>query len=285
MTLNPALAKTTAEVFGEVLKHFREAAGLTQEQLSAQVFCSRALIARIEAGTRFPKEDFAKQCDDLLATGGALHRLWRRIDWSQEVKYPDWFNRLLSMEAKAVSFQTYETQVIPGLLQTEEYVRALFSQASGTDAASTEYRVQVRLGRQRRFLGSEEALLVAVLDESCIRNVVESSEVMYGQCAHLLAAGKRPNIRIQVAPAHLGHLVRPKAPMCIIRLPDGHEWVYSESLDHGHFCDEPDVLTRHSRTYDVLRADALSAEESAELISEAMEGYRHHDRSMAQEQL
>ncbi|MCC3770129.1 helix-turn-helix transcriptional regulator [Streptomyces sp. UNOC14_S4] len=279
-------ALTNAFVFGMLLKHFREAAGLRQEDLALGVPCDRSLIARVEAGTRTPRENLVKRCDDLLPTEGALYRLWVEIDWtSQEVEYPDWFNRRVEMEAEAVSLRAYQTQVMPGLLQTEEYVHALFSRGSKEDPALTDYRVRVRLGRQRRFLDAEDALLVAVLDESCIRNVVGSSAVMHRQCAHLLSVGQRPNIRIQVAPSHMGHLVRPRTSMCIIKLPDGHEWAYSESVNRGHFCDEPDVLAQLSRTYDVLRADVPSAEESAELIREAMEGFRQHDKAMAQEQL
>jgi hypothetical protein len=70
--------------------------------------------------------------------------------------------------------------------------------------------------------------------------------------------------------------------MSLITLPDGHKWVYSESLDRGHFNDDPAVYARHSQTYDVLRADAPSARESAALISDVMEGYEHHGQARAE---
>ncbi|MEU9500211.1 helix-turn-helix transcriptional regulator [Streptomyces sp. NPDC048196] len=264
-------AATTAVVFGELLKHHREAAGLTQAALARKIPCDRSHVAHIEAGTRVPPDTFAKQCDELLGTGGMLLRLWGRIDWYPEVQHPDWFERRAQMDAEAVAVRAYQTQVMPGLLQTEEYARAMFSPIARGD--EVEELVRARLSRQQRFLASDGPLYVVVLDESCLRNVVGSAAIMYGQCAHLLEVGQRANIRIQVAPAALSRLVRPKTSMSLITLPGGDQWVYSESLDRGHLNDDPALYVRHSQTYDLLRADALSARESAALITEAMEGY------------
>ncbi|RLU90515.1 transcriptional regulator [Streptomyces griseocarneus] len=279
--------RTNAFVFGMLLKHFREVAGLTQEELGKQAHCDRSLIARIEAGTRSPREDLVKRCDALLPTEGALHRLWVEIDWSsQEVEYPDWFDRRVEMEAECTSLHAYSSEVVPGLLQTEDYVRAMFScPPDATDPATVEERVRARLSRQHRFLATTDPLLMVVLAESCIRNVVQSHEVMHRQCAHLLTVGKRPNIRIQVAPARASNLVRPKNSMSIIRLPNRAEWIYTESLEHGHFSDEPHIVRKYTRAYDFLRADCLSVSDSAELISEAMEGYRRDEQLLDQEQL
>ncbi|MFI1737872.1 Scr1 family TA system antitoxin-like transcriptional regulator [Streptomyces sioyaensis] len=267
-------------MFGEVLRHFREAAGFTQERLSKEIPCDRSQVARVEAGTRVPQETFAKQCDDILGTGGVLLRLWGRIDWYPEVQHPDWFERRAEMDAVAVAVRQYQAQVMPGLLQSEEYAWGLFSDLASSERA--EERVRARLSRQGRFLRDDGPLYVAVLDESCLRNVVGSAAVMRGQCAHLLAMGRRPNIRIQVAPAHRPELIRPKTSMTLITLPKGEQWVYSESLDRGHFNDDPAVFSRHSRTYDVLRADALSAPESAALIGDFMEGYGDHGQAPAE---
>ncbi|MGW1830830.1 helix-turn-helix domain-containing protein [Streptomyces tubercidicus] len=282
-------AANTAAVFGEVLKHFRELAGFTQQALSKKIPCDRSHVARIEAGTRVPQDMFAKQCDELLGTGGVLLRLWGRIDWYPEVQHPDWFERRAEMDATAVALREYQAQVMPGLLQSEEYAWGLFSDLASSDKA--DERVRARLSRQGRFLADGGPLYVAVLDESCLRNVVGSAAVMRGQCAHLLAVGQRPNIRIQVAPAHRPELIRPKTSMSLITLPKAERWVYSESLDRGHFNDDPAVFERHSHTYDVLRADALSASESAALIGDFMERYGDHGQApaehsdMGQEQL
>ncbi|MEX2969324.1 Scr1 family TA system antitoxin-like transcriptional regulator [Streptomyces sp. C184] len=267
-------------MFGEVLRHFREAAGYTQEELANKIPCDRSQVARVEAGTRVPQETFAKQCDELLATGGVLLRLWGRIDWYPEVQHPDWFERRAEMDAEAVALRAYQEQLMPGLLQTPDYARVLFSRRS-TDSDEVESRVRARLSRQPRFLAEGGPLYVAVLDESCLRNAVGSPDIMRDQCAHLLSVGQRSNIRIQVAPTGLFGLVRPVCSVSLIELAD-ERWVYSESLDRGHFNNDPAVYVRHSQTYDVLRADALSAHESAALISDVMEGYEQHGQARTQ---
>ena len=281
---------STAGVFGEVLKHFREAALLSQEGLASQIPCDRSHVARVESGTRVPQDTFAKKCDELLGTGGVLMRLWNRIDWYPEVEHPDWFDRRARMDAEAVAVRAYQTQVIPGLLQTPGYATALFSRRLAK-AEEVEERVMARLSRQQRFLAEGGPFYLVVLDESCLRHVVGGPEAMRDQCAHLLTVGRLPNIRIQIAPSGRSDIDRPDTSLSLIDLPDGHHWVYSESLDRGHFNDDPAVFTHHMRTYDVLRADALSAPQSAALISDVMKGYEHHDqprserRDLDQEQL
>ncbi|WP_442802373.1 Scr1 family TA system antitoxin-like transcriptional regulator [Streptomyces sp. CMB-StM0423] len=115
--------------------------------------------------------------------------------------------------------------------------------------------------------------------------MIGGPEIMQGQCAHLPDAGQRTNIRIQIVPSCSPGMRRPATSMSLINLPEGQDWVYSESLEHGHLTDDPKVYARHSQTCDVLRADSLSAPESAALIGEFMEGYRHHGHRVAQEQL
>ncbi|MGV9276438.1 helix-turn-helix domain-containing protein [Streptomyces griseosporeus] len=267
----------SAEIFGELLRHYREAAFLTQEALAKAIPCDRSLVARVESATRVPQEPFAKKADEVLGTGGVLHRLWGRIDWYPQVEHPDWFERRARMDAEAVAVRAYQTQVIPGLLQTQDYATALFSRRI-VKAVEVEERVRARLSRQQRFYADGGPFYLVVLDEACLRHMVGSPAVMRAQCEHLLSVGRLPNIRIQVAPLGRPEIDRPDTSLSLITLPDGHQWVYSESLDRGHFSDDPAVFTHHSRTYDVLRADALSAPESAALISDVMEGYEHHEQ-------
>jgi transcriptional regulator with XRE-family HTH domain len=280
--MSEMVGASSAEVFGEVLKHLREAAGLTQAELGRQIPCDRSLLARIETATRVPKEALVMRCDELLDTGGLLMRIWKQVDWYAEVERPDWFTRRVEMEKGAVSIQTYQSDVVTGLLQTPDYAQALFSTFPTT--AEIDDRVRARMDRQRRFLSPNGPVFIAVLDESCIRNVVGSHRIMRAQCAHLLAVGQQANIRVQIAPAHIPNLMRPPTSMSIIRLPDGHEWIYTESLRRGHFYDDPEVVARHSQEYALLKADALSANESAALISEVMEGYGD-EGSLGQKQL
>ncbi|MGW1276152.1 helix-turn-helix domain-containing protein [Streptomyces tsukubensis] len=267
---NSGATATSAALFGELLRHHRERANLSQEQLAARIPCDRSLVTRVEAGTRVPQLPFVTRCDELLGADGMLVSLWSRVNWYPHVDHPDWFRRRAEMEAEATALREFQTQEVPGLLQTPGYAHALFSQVLNETAA--QERVAARMSRQQRFLAPDGPLLIVVLDESALRNLVGDAAVMRGQCAHLLAMGRRPNIRIHVAPAG-ARLVRPANSLSLITLPDGHQWVYSESLDRGHFDSDPSIYARHVRTYDVLRADALSAHESAAFISDFAEGY------------
>jgi DNA-binding XRE family transcriptional regulator len=271
-------ASTTAALFGEVLKHHREAAGLTQDALAREIPCDRSHVARVESGKRVPQDTFAHRCDELLGTGGMLLRLWGKVDWYPNVEHPDWFERRVRMEAEAVTIRSYQTSVMPGLLQTEEYMRALF-RLNIPDVQEVEERVAARLSRQPRFRAPDGPLLIVVLDENCLRHVVGSAAIMRDQCAVLLDAARRPNVRIQVAPLTDPTLNRPSTSMSLLRTPDGHDWLYSESLLRGHFSDDPALLARYERTYDVLRADALSARDSIALIRDVMEGYEGHEQA------
>ncbi|MEU4653227.1 helix-turn-helix transcriptional regulator [Streptomyces sp. NPDC023723] len=275
-----ASGASTAAVFGEVLRHFREAAGLTQTELARRIPCDRSHVARVEAGTRVPQDTFARTCDALLGTGGVLLKLWGRIDWYPQVEHPDWFRRRAEMDAVAVSLREYQERLIPGLLQTERYATALFARVA--DGEELRERVRARLSRQQRFLSEGGPSYFAVLDESCLRNVVGDAEVMRDQCAALLEAGHRANIRVQVAPARYARLLRPNVSMSLIELPGGERWVYSESLDRGHFSCDPAVYAQHAHTYDVLRADVMSASESSAFIGDALEGYGHHGQPRSQ---
>ncbi|MBC3983573.1 helix-turn-helix domain-containing protein [Streptomyces sp. AC536] len=282
---------TSSELFGALLRHFRIRAGLTQDQLAGVLPVDRSLVGHFEAGTRTPDRKHVEVFDALLGADGLLLEMWEKIDWAAaQPKHPDWFKRRAEMDAELTVLREYQSQVMPGLLQTEPYARALFQQKS-LSGDEVEQLVRARLSRQERFLDPDGPLLICVIDESALRTVVGGPRVMRDQCAHLLAVGRQPNIRVQVAPAEGAHLMRPNTPMSLITLPSGRDWLYSESLDRGHFSSHPAVIAKHARDYDVLRADALSADESAALIRDVMEGYGQHEHprtqrgDVAQEQL
>lgn len=284
-------AETTAAVFGQVLKHCREVAGLTQAELAELVLCDRSVITKVERGSHVPREDFAASCDRELKTNGLLETLWDRINWyPPSTEHPDWFRRRAAMDAVAVSVREYQSGVIPGLLQSEDYARTLFRRAAtGSESLEkVEERVHARLSRQVRFLAPGGPLLSVILDESALRRSIGGPAVMRGQLEHLLNVGALPNVRIQVA-TFADELVTPNTPISLIVLPDGHRWLYSESAERGHLVEDPAVFSRHERTYDLLRADSLSARDSAALIRAAMEGNDHDNsrserRPLAQEQ-
>ncbi|AXI77938.1 helix-turn-helix domain-containing protein [Peterkaempfera bronchialis] len=286
----PGSTNSPAILFGAELRHAREAMSYSQGDLANLLHVDRSLVCRIEAGERVPQRHFVEGCDRALNTSGRIKRIWSQVDWYAEIEHPDWFQRYADMEAQAVAVRQFQLARISGLLQTEDYARAMFCGGlSEWDEARIDELVAARMSRQRRFLTGGAPLLIVVLDESAIRCHVGNPEVMRGQLDHLLTLAQRPNVVLQVAPFDRYDLRRPDASMTLLTLPDGHDWVYSESLDRGHFVDNPEVIADYARTYDLLRAGALSPRETVAFITSAREGYDHDaagapSGSVAQEQ-
>ncbi|WP_195910991.1 Scr1 family TA system antitoxin-like transcriptional regulator [Streptomyces kaniharaensis] len=270
---NPNLRSSAASVFGAVLRRLRESKGVSQGQLAILIPCSRPHISRIEAGTRNPQEDFVLAADRLLETGGQLMDLWKEIDWYARVEHPDWFRRYAGYEDKASTIGEFQVAHISGLLQTEAYARVLLG--SGDAAGNPELieeRVASRLARQHRITAPDGPLFMVVHSEAAIRLLIGGPEVMYEQLGHLLAVGRLPNVVIQIAPFSLGERVPFDTIVSLITSPDGRTRVYSESLDQGHFIEDPREVQRKQRAYDLLQAEALSPRESADLIRSVREG-------------
>ncbi|WEV27702.1 helix-turn-helix transcriptional regulator [Streptomyces sp. 71268] len=266
---------TAAQLFGRFIKHARERAGRTQAELGAVAHLDRSMVARIESGERVPDRRQVAAWEDLLETGDVMLDLWRDVDWYPTTTRNDWFERRARMDREATALRVYQSQNIPGLMQTESYVHALYAPVLRSPD-ELKRTVEARLSRQDRFLapGPESPLLSAILDENTLRTVVGSQQVMAEQCSHLLELTELPNFVIQVVPANSPLVVRPSAPLTIISMPNGRDWVYSESIDYGHFVNDPARVRNLTRAYTRLAADALSTAESAQFIRNVMEGYQ-----------
>ncbi|MEV7024414.1 DUF397 domain-containing protein [Kitasatospora sp. NPDC093558] len=225
--------------------------------------------SKFERLSRQPPRDYAERCDKLFKTGKLLVEAWDAVDWASMPSSPDRFQFFTDLEARADQVREYDTARISGLLQTPAYARALhrFVQPDAT-AEKIELDVKARMSRQTRFLAPQGPFLIAVLDEAVIRQHVGGRVVMQYQLQHLLDVPKRhPNIVIQVAPFELGERTGVAGGFTLLELPDGERWAYSESMSRGHAVSDPATIGKQIRAYDQLRADALSATESARLIA------------------
>ncbi|MEU3567538.1 helix-turn-helix transcriptional regulator [Kitasatospora sp. NPDC036755] len=280
-----------AEMFGEALRFARERAGYTQEELGKLMHLDRTVITRFEGGRRPVDRETAAKLDDLLAMGGMLVRLWERVDWQADIESQDWFEKFMELEEEALAIRVLQYNRINGLLQCEEYVRAMISTGKArNDPKRYAELVDTRLSRQGRFLVPDGPTLMVVLDESAIRTVIGGPGVMRRQMEHLLAVTERSNIVIEVAPFGRPMATTPSTSMVLMLMPDGKEWVYSESLYRGHFSDAPAVVEESRRDFDVVRTGVLSPGDTRALIADAMEEYRFaerrsHEGHLAQEQL
>jgi len=253
------------DYYGYELKRVREGAGLTQKGLGSLVFCTGSLIGQIENAAKVPQRDFSERLDAALGTDGAFSRLVGLVLRSQ---LPSWFQPYAEMEAKATYISTYQCQLIYGLLQTEEYARAVIG-VEHTDRL--EELVAARLDRQRILQRDDPPVLWVVLDEAALYRQIGSREVMRNQLAHLLGMFGRPWLDIQVLPFSAGQHTGMMGSFNLLRFDNDPDLHYCESYDQGHMTPNPEVIKERSVGYARLQASALSPGDSAALIARVME--------------
>lgn len=260
------------DFFGAEVRRWRTAAGLSQEQLGQRVGYSGAQVGKVETGERAPSQEFAQHCDQALPGAGGLflriYHLARRWDGG----YPSWFVEWVQAEGRAITLHTWEPLLIPGLVQTPEYARALFQawRSARTDA-ELDQLVSARIERQLIFERPNPPSLWAVIDEGVLTRCVGSPQTMRDQLAHLLDVSDRLRITIQVVPAGTGAHAGLLGAFAIAGFGDAPGLVYLESPDQGQTTQRSSVVVKVSETFDTLRAEALPRGASRDLIRKVAE--------------
>jgi hypothetical protein len=181
---------------------------------------------------------------------------------------PSWFQQVAELQARAVEICSFEAQMIPGLLQTEEYARAVL----GTlDQAKLDDRTAVRIARQRIFEKEQPPVFWAILSEAALYLEIGGRKTMRNQLARLLAHEDNPRINIQILPHSTGAHAGLTGSYDLYRFPSDPPIVYTEGYGSGHPTANPDTVKDCSLRYDHLQAAALSLRDSAELIRRVME--------------
>jgi transcriptional regulator with XRE-family HTH domain len=260
------------DFFGAEVRRWRTAAGLSQEQLGQRVGYSGAQVGKVETGERAPSQEFAQHCDQALPGAGGLflriYHLARRWDGG----YPSWFVEWVQAEGRAITLHTWEPLLIPGLVQTPEYARALFQawRSARTDA-ELDQLVSARIERQLIFERPNPPSLWAVIDEGVLTRCVGSPQTMRDQLAHLLDVSDRLRITVQVVPAGAGAHAGLLGAFAIAGFGDAPGLVYLESPDQGQTTQRSSVVVKVSETFDTLRAEALPRGASRDLIRKVAE--------------
>ena len=182
-------AGTPSGVFGAELRFYRIRAGLSQKDLAARATVSHDVISKIETGERPPAEDFPPRLDAVpeLDTRGALTRLWDHPKKGQRQRLSGWFQQWADIEAQATVLRWYEPLVVPGLLQTEEYARAILSARPDGNLDDLDEQVAARLARQAILDRTGAPQLGCILDEGVLHRAIGGSKVMRS----LTAGGRR----------------------------------------------------------------------------------------------
>ncbi|MEV6113526.1 helix-turn-helix transcriptional regulator [Streptomyces sp. NPDC052109] len=268
-------AASPLDYFGYELRRKREAAGLTQKELGAIVFCTGSLVGQIETAMKVPTREFAERVDAALVTEGFFSRLVGLVLRSQ---LPTWFQPYAEMEAKAAYISTYQAQVVYGLLQTEKYARAVLG---APEPENLDELVAARLERQRLLRKEQPPLVWVVLDEAVLHRPMGGREAMREQLAHLLSFRDQRRVKIQVLPYSAGEHPGLPGAFNLLRFNDHPDIVYTEDFIQGHMTANPDGVGEGWLNYDQLQAAALSVRDSAELIAHVMEE-RYGDQPTAE---
>ncbi|MFF1255288.1 helix-turn-helix transcriptional regulator [Streptomyces sp. NPDC058321] len=253
------------DYYGYELRRRREDAGLTLGQLGDCIFCTGSLVGQIECAKKVPTRDFSERADAALGTEGFFSGLVGLVLRSQ---LPHWFQAYAEMEARAAYISTYQCQLVYGLLQTEEYARAVL--ATGRPDKLDDL-VAARMERQRILTREHPPLSLVVLDEGVLHRPVGGLGVMRGQLLRLLDLCGERWLRIQVLPFDVGEHASLAGPFNVLRFDSDPDLVYTEDLISGHMTASPEAVREASLRYASLQAAALSAEDSAALIKRVLE--------------
>ncbi|AXK36853.1 XRE family transcriptional regulator [Streptomyces armeniacus] len=253
--------------YGRLVKLFREQAGLTQPDLAKAVGYSYEQTSSIEQGRRPAKAVFTETADRVLSARGALLALQEEVELA---KLPRFFQDFAKIEIEAVSRFAYEPQLVPGLLQTEEYARAVFNgHVPQLEPEVFEQHLEARMERQKLLTRTPKVQFSFVLWEPVLRNPVGGVAVLKQQLRHLLKLTELPNVEVQVVSESSGMHPGNSGPMVLLETAEHRQVGYLESQGIGSVITDPATVSAFGLRYGKLRSRALNIEESARLIEHA----------------
>lgn len=252
-------------MLGSQLAAARRAAGLTQRALAELVKVDEETIASIEQGRRALKPDLAGVLDQVLGTKGMLVA---GVDNLPEVdQFPMWAELYVEHEQEAIALSWYDALVVPGLLQTETYIRALLSARVppyGPDELET--KIEARLSRQEILRRKEPPTLSFVVWEPALRMPTGGRQTHRGQLAHLRECTDLPGMALQVLPLDRTHHAGDAGSFILLETPDHQHLAYAESQRGSQWVSDPDEVSILARKYAMLRTQALTTEDSRRLL-------------------
>jgi transcriptional regulator with XRE-family HTH domain len=253
------------KMLGALLALHREAAGYTQRSLAERVFVAEEQIASIEQGRRPLKSGLAEQLDELLDTRGALSEA---LKYMPEVDLvPRWAEEYLEQEREAVVISSYENQVLPGLLQTEAYARAVFrSRIPALDEGSIDRQVAARLERQAIFQRREPPISCFVIWEPVLRENLGGRDVLAEQLRHLRECAEMPGLALQVLPLGRTAHAALDGPFVLLETAEHQRLAYTETQRGSQLIADPSEVVILTQRCAMLRSQALTPEDTRDLL-------------------
>ncbi|MFG2290272.1 Scr1 family TA system antitoxin-like transcriptional regulator [Streptomyces sp. NPDC048595] len=262
---------TSWHVIGAQLSHFRRAARMTQPALAEAVGLHEDTIGSIEQGRRALKIDLAETIDEILDTKGALAVAVRKVPARE--KLPAFVQDYLEYEEEALTLLWYENQVVPGLLQTEGYVRAVFHCLyPPIDGEQLDEWVTARLNRQRALTRRPPPMMNFILEEVVLHRPVGGAEVLREQIRHLRQCAELPFLGLQIVPTSRCIHAGLAGPMILLETPEHDHLAYVEGQLTSCLHDDPDQVSVLQQKYGMLRSQALTPEETMSLLDDLLGG-------------
>jgi transcriptional regulator with XRE-family HTH domain len=268
---------------GAYLRRLRESKRISMEDAGYVIRGSHSKISRLEAGrVSFKTRDIAdlltlygvtdeRERDTLLTLAMRANALgwWR--DYADVV--PGWFDAFVGLEDAASQIRAYEVQYIPGLLQTEDYTRAVIMLAY-SNPQEIRRRVALRKARQAVLDRPDPPSVAMVLDEALLRRPIGGTRAMREQLTHLIEMSKRPNVTVQVMPFQSGGSAETGGSFSLLHFAehDLPDVVYLEQLSNAHYLDKPDVVADYAAAMDRLSAEALNPDDTRQLLGTLLRG-------------
>lgn len=267
-------------IVGAQLRRLRESSGVSRQEAAGSIGVGESRLGRIETGRAGLDEQDVKRLLELYGIHDpqerdallALVREANRPGWLQEFggAVPAWFRPYLDLEEAAQVIRTYEVQFVPGLLQTEDYARAVIAQGMAEPSkAEVARRVELRLRRQRILTAPNPTRLWAVIDEAALWRPIGGSDISRAQLRALLDAARLQHITVQVMPFRVGGHAGEAGAFTILRFPEPelHDIAYVEQLTGAMYLERDDDIDSYGAAMERLCVQSASPEESMDVIS------------------
>lgn len=263
---------------GLALREVREAASLTMAGLGERLDLSRSAIGAFESGRNLPSQPVLQT---ILRECGALEKFdvlnelrkdAKKPGWWSTHRLPQWLKAYVGYEDDALTAKTFSVELVPGLLQTEGYARALHS-PHPLPEEEIERRVAARLRRQQRLTGPHPLTLEAVVSEGALHRLLAEPDIALAQLRQLASSAQLPNVSLHVLPFSAGLHRSLTGAFTVLEFAPGVSApiAYQEYAVYGHLTDDQDVVRALSSVHDQLQAQALDEDRSLDMIVELIE--------------
>ncbi|MDI2125603.1 helix-turn-helix domain-containing protein [Yinghuangia seranimata] len=268
------IASDFFRALGRQVRVLRERKGWSRRELGSRVGYGEDQIMSLELGRRVPQEQFLRSADEVLDAGGLLLATIEDVGKAKvkaRVKHPDWFRDYARLEAKAVELAYFSTMTFPGVMQTEAYMRTLFSgRRPILDDQTIEERVAARIERQRLWTRWPPPTVNCVVEESVLRRPLGGVAVLREQLERLAELASLRWCEVQVMPTGCHEHPGVAGPFTLMHFRDRSPIAYVEVHDVNRLIGDRSEVHVLATKYGSIRAKALEPEASASLISEIL---------------